>query len=419
MKIKKRTILWTAIGACLEWYEFSIFMYVTPMISLAFFPNQDPRVALLKSFGLFAIGYLMRPIGGIIFGNLGDKLGRRKVLIISTGLMMLPMLGTTILPNYHQWGLSAVIILLLFRMLQGLSVGGEYTSVLTMILEHAPRQHRALTTSMASVISAFGVVLSASVVTLLIRILGNEAMFAWGWRIPFFIGFILSGVAFFCQLKIHESPAFNLAKKQKSLSKTPLLKAFKEHPKSLFYAFLITGFLGIPCYIGLAFFPNFLIKFFQMDPQAVMQITTLCTFIYIPFIPLCAYIADRVGRKPVLLTSTVLFIIIAYPAFMLINSQNLAEAFFGNALILIIYGCAVAAFITIINEFFPTEQRLSGVSSAYNIGNASIAGTTPLLCQFLISHTQSYYAPAWYLMIAAAITLCFIVKMPETLNQDQ
>ena len=176
IKANKKTIQWTALGACLEWYEFSIFIYVTPMISKAFFPKESALVGLLLSFALFAIGYLMRPIGGILFGNFGDKWGRKKVLIITTGMMMLPMLGTAILPTYQQWGSTAALLLLSLRMIQGLSVGGEFTSVLTMLMEHAPKKHRAFTTSLASIVSGLGVVISAIVVTLLTFSLSEEKL---------------------------------------------------------------------------------------------------------------------------------------------------------------------------------------------------------------------------------------------------
>ena len=417
-KIDKKSIFLTATGACLEWYEFSIFMYVTPMISRAFFPEQNHVVALLASFGLLAAGYFMRPIGGIVFGNLGDKWGRKIILTITTGLMSIPMLGTALLPTYHQWGITAVILLLLLRMLQGLSVGGEYTSVLTMLLEQAPKKHRALTTSLASIVSGLGIVLSAIVVTLLTHYLGEQRMYEWGWRLPFLLGFIMSVAAYFAQRQLHESPYFKQAITKKTIAKTPILHALKEHPRDIFYVFLMAGFLGIPCYLGIAFFSNYLITVLHMNKESVMQITILCDLIYLPFIPIAAAISDKVGRKPVLLVTTTLFIVVAFPAFSLINSKHLSQALWGNAIILIIYGCEVAIFVTMINELFPTEQRLSGMSTGYNVGNAVFGGTTPLVVTYFISHTDNHFAPAWYLAIASFITLLFIFTMPETLNKS-
>lgn len=409
-----KSILRTALGASLEWYEFSLFMFVTPMISSAFFPKEDHLVALLATFGIFAAGYLMRPIGGIIFGNLGDQWGRKKILIVTTGLMMIPMFFTGILPTYSSWGISAVIILLLLRMIQGLSVGGEYTSVLTMLLEQAPKNHRALTTSLASLVSGIGILISSAVVVVVTHILGETKMYAWGWRIPFFIGFILSAFAFYSQLKLHESPEFELAAKNKQIQKMPVLKALKEHPRGIFYVFILAGFLGIPCYLGQAFFPNYLITVMHTPKAAAMQGAMISNIICLPFIPLSAWLSDKYGRKPVLIITTILFAVWAYPAYMMINSGSLAHAVVANSILLAIYGAAVAVFVTMINELFPTQERISGVSTGYNIGNAIFGGTTPLFVTYLISKTHNHFAPAWYLIIAALITLAIIMTMRET-----
>jgi MFS transporter, MHS family, proline/betaine transporter len=411
-----KTILRTAFGACLEWYEFSLFMFVTPMISNAFFPGDNRMVALLSTFGIFAAGYLMRPIGGIYFGNLGDRWGRRKVLILTTGLMMIPMLGIALLPAYATWGITSVILLLLFRMIQGVSVGGEYTSVLTMLLEQAPKSRRALITSSASVVSGIGILISSVVVVVLTAHLGEHAMYAWGWRVPFGIGFLLAAFAFYSQLQLDESPQFEKMVKKKRVINIPVLSALKEHPREIFYVFLLAGFLGIPCYLGQAFFPNYLITVMHLPKAHVMEATMWCNVIYLPFIPLSAWLADIYGRKPILLITTFLFIVVAYPAYMLINSGSLDKALIGNAILLILYGCEVAVFVTIINEFFPTQERISGVSTGYNVGNAIFGGTTPLFVTYLIARTHNHFAPAWYLIIAAAVTLFFVFTMKETKN---
>ena len=308
----KKTVFSTAIGACLEWYDFSIYMFTTPMITAAFFPQDNHIIALMSAFAIFAAGYLMRPLGGLFFSNMGDKFGRKKVLTLTTGLMCFPMLVTAMLPTYHQWGLLAVVLLLLMRMLQGFSVGGEYTGVLVMLQEQAPKQHRALITSIASVLSGIGMVLSSLTVTALTHWLGNEKMMAWGWRIPFLIGFLLALWAYQQQKQIHESPAFLKAVRKKRVVKLPFIEAIKCHPKEIFYVFTLAGFLGIACYLGLAFFPSYLTNIRHLPKKNVMDITSLCTILYLFFVPASAWLSDRIGRKPVLISTTILFIISSY-----------------------------------------------------------------------------------------------------------
>jgi MFS transporter, MHS family, proline/betaine transporter len=414
IKLDKKTIFAAAFGAALEWYDFSIFIFLTPIITQLFFPELGKLVGLMASFGLFAAGYLMRPLGGIIFGSLGDRIGRKKILQITTGLMAIPMIGTAILPSTHSIGIAAVIILLLLRMLQGLSVGGEYTGVLVMLLEQAPLKHRALVTSSASVISGIGTLLSSGTIVLLNYAFSHTQILNWGWRIPFLIGFFLALYSYFLQNNMHESPYFEDAKRKQKIKKSPFFTVIKTHPKEIFYVFLLAGFLGIAYYLGLTFFPSYLTNILHVPIRSASMLSFFSTLIYLFFIPFAAVLSDRIGRRPVLLTSIGLLIIAPYPAFMLISSGNLGLALLGNTLILSIYGCAVAVFVTLISELFPTEERFSGVATGYNIGNAIFGGTTPLIATYLITVTGNHMAPAYYLSVAAIITLLLLIKMPET-----
>lgn len=408
------TIISTALGACLEWFDFSIFIYVTPMIAANFFPHENKFVSVIASFGIFAAGYLMRPLGGIIFGNLGDKLGRKKILKITTGLMAVPMLITAVLPTYAMWGGVAVILLLLMRMLQGFSVGGEYTGVLVMLLEQAPLRRRGAITSLATFISGFGVLLSSLLVTCLISILGEHAMYVWGWRLPFFIGFVLAVFAYVMQCFIKESPYFEDAKKQHKLVKLPVLHALRLYPKQMFFVFVLTGFLGIAYYMGAAFLPSYLISILHLPKLEIMRVTTLAAALYALVAPLSGFVSDYIGRKPILLVATLLLAILIYPFFLIIASGNMAYITIANCVYMAIVAIDTAVFVTCINELFPTEERFSGMSASYNVGNAIFGGTTPLVAAWFISLFGSHFAPSYYLMIAAMFTVGMVCLMPET-----
>lgn len=414
VKANVSTIMSTAFGACLEWFDFSIFIFVTPMIAKNFFPHESNLIAIISSFGVFAAGYLMRPLGGIVFGNLGDKLGRKRILAITTGLMAFPMLITAVLPTYQTWGVVSVLLLLLMRMLQGFSVGGEYTGVLVMLLEQAPIKRRGFVTSLATCISGMGVLLSSLTVTLLISLLGSAAMTAWGWRLPFALGFVLAMFAFICQCRMKESPYFEQAKKQHKVAQLPVIDVLSQHPKEIFFVFVLTGFLGIAYYLSAAFLPSFLIDIMHLPKPAIMRITTIAAALYAFTAPLSGLLSDFIGRKPVLLVATLALAVLAYPLFLMMTSGNLLKIAIANFVLMLIVAADTAVFVTCINELFPTEQRFSGMSAGYNVGNAIFGGTTPLLATYFIGLFHSHFAPCFYLSITALLTVVMIFFMPET-----
>ena len=412
----KKAIGFTAFGACLEWFEFTLYAFTAPYLSAVFFPHDNKMVGLIAVFGVFAAGYLMRPLGGIIIGHIGDKKGRNYALKLSILLMSLPMLVTALSPTYEQIGASAVVILIFARMIQGFSIGGEYTGVLVMLIEHAPKKHRGFVTSLATMSSSVGVLLSSMIVATLAYFFTYDQMVEWGWRVAFIIGFILAIISFYMQKSVAESPMYVKYRKEAGTKKEmfPLLQTWRYHKKELMYVFVLTGYLGIAYYIMAAYLPNSLITLRNLDESTVLWITTFFSAVYAITAPLWGYISDRLGRKIMIVIPTIILMLTAYPLFNIFTNGTFVLIMMAQGFLALLISAATCAFQVAINELFPTDTRYSGVSASYNISNALLGGTAPVIAALFVAQTGDELAPAYYLIIASFITLLLIFKMPET-----
>ena len=413
-KQRYKTIAITNLGAVIEWFEFSLYGYLATYISILFFPEEDRTVALISVFGVFAASYIMRPLGGFFFGSLGDRFGRRFAIKLSMLVMCIPMLIMSIMPTYNFAGIIAIFILVFARMLQGFSVGGEYTGVLIALAEGSSPKYRGFTTALAGLSSQIGVVLSAITVGVLANILTNEQMLDYGWRIAFFIGFILALISTLLQQKAKESPFFKEAKKANKLSKTPLRDAFKGAKMPLIWTFTLSGYVGIAYYMMAAFLPNILISSRHFDTSDIMLITAVVASVYAIVSQLFGWLSDIWGRKPLLLIPIVILIIVSYPLFYLFETGSLFAILIAEIVMALIISAMTASFQIVVSELFPTSHRYSGMSAAYNLGNAVFAGTTPMIAIWLTSTFDSSFCACLYLVLASIITLILIIKMPET-----
>jgi MHS family proline/betaine transporter-like MFS transporter len=414
-----RTLTAGAIGNALEWYDFGLFGFFAPVISSQFFPSNDPRAALVNTFGVFAAGFLMRPLGAVMFGHLGDRLGRKWALGLSVLFMAVPTALVGLLPTYHQIGLTAALLLLLVRLLQGLSVGGEYVGSMSYLAESAEPGRRGFDSSWCNVSGGVGGMVGSGLAAVLTRVLTPEQVADWGWRLPFLLS-IPGGVASWrLRQSIAESPCFTEVRHAGKVARVPLRESLRSDRAAFLTIAGLSLLASIGWYLPWVWLVTWLDDINQprMPQWEALASSTLAGAVLIVLTPLGGMLSDRLGRKPVILAGSVGYLVLSYPMFLWMSQGSFTAALGGqllSAVLSALYGGAsLAAFV----ELFPTRTRYSGLALSYNSAVAICGGTTPLLATWLVNVTGSTLAPAFYLMAAALGTTLAALIMPERAGQ--
>jgi len=407
-------VLFSSVGEIVEWFDFMIYLSLVPILARVFFGETHAKAHLFAILGIFAAAYLARPHGAILFGRLGDRLGRKRALIVSAVVMSVAKLVEGSLPTYDDIGIAAAILFVLARLFSGFSLGGEFAGTIVMLFETATPRHRALTTSLASMMAGGGVLLAAGLVTALIALLSAEDMQAWGWRIPFFVGSGVGLIALAFRLWVPETPMFEEVKEEGLRARKPLKEAVKDDTSGAAVAFAMSSFTALSYYLVIAFLPTYLQSFVGMDHVSALTITTIATVLSIAVIPISGLVSDNVGRKPVLISSSLAFIVLSISQFWLLASGQFWLTLAGALVLVVPVACFMAPAHTTAMEHLPTRVRYSGFALGYNAGAAIFGGTTPLIAAWLIHGTGWLTAPAGYLVLAATIILIVCWRLKET-----
>ncbi|WP_029522665.1 MFS transporter [Persephonella sp. KM09-Lau-8] len=417
MKKHSKTLFAGMIGNVLEWYDFVVYGFLAVIIGELFFPSSDPMVSLLKSFGVFAVGFVMRPVGAILFGHIGDKYGRKKALTISIIMMAVSTTAIGLLPTYAQIGILAPTLLVLLKLLQGLSVGGEYTTSVSFIVEHAPQDKRGLFGSVGILGAVVGILLGSASGAVITKILPEEDLYAWGWRVLFFTGILLGLVGYYVRKNIDETPKFMELEYEELIDKNPVLDVFKKAYKEFIKTFSLSTFQAVGFYTIFVYIANHLAVFVKFPKSTALTINTISMIILAVLIPFFGWLSDKIGRKPIILTSTGLTIILAYPLFKFISSGSVENALIGQILFAIVVAGFMSILPTTLVEIFPTQIRNSGYSIGYNLPFAIFGGTAPLIATYLIKVTGNINSPAFYLIFAATIAFLAGITLKETAKE--
>ena len=412
MKLSKKHIFFASASTIVEWYDFMLFAYLTPIFASNFFPTADKFTGILMTFGVFAAGFFMGPIGSMYMGSLGDRVGRKIALVLSVMMMMIPMLIIAFLPVYATIGILAPIILILMRLIQGFSIGGSYGGVMVFMIESAKPNRRGYIASFATMSSGAGVFLASLVVMCLSWYIGSEALGEWGWRLGYLIGLVLAIAALFMRLSIPESPSFEKLEENDNLSDTPVRSMFKKQKKPLFYAIALSAYGNVAYYLVLSYLET---HFTELGYTQFFSLSVITGFslIFSFSAPLWGALSDFVGRKPLIKVAILIYIFLSYPAFVIMGMGEyylfLSVAILSVPLMLIwgSYGAAAP-------ELFDAKYRYSGNALSYNIGNSFFGGTIPFMATLLIVLFGSVNSPAWLLIVASIIMIPIIYKMPET-----
>lgn len=416
-KTRNKVVAASFIGNFVEWFDYAVYGYLAVTITSVFFPESDKQTGLLLTFGLFAVSFFVRPLGGFIWGHLGDKLGRRTALSWSILIMSAATFCIALIPGYDTIGLGAPILLLVIRVIQGFSASGEYAGAAAFLVEYAPPKRRGLYAAVVPASTAAGLLLGSLLAALLTGLLSTEQMHDWGWRLPFLLAAPMGLIGRYIRTRLEDSPAFRALEAEDATDSTPIKDLFRDHWRQLIQAVGAVLLNAVGFYMLLSYMPTYLSTEVGLDESASYLATTVALVTYIGFIFVMGILSDKLGRRRVLMTASILFVVLTVPLFMLLDT--------GSFLVIVLVQIALGAMLTLndgtlpsfLAEMFPTRVRYTGFAVSFNLSNAIFGGTAPFVATFLIGFTGSDLAPAWYLMGAAAIALVAVAFSAETSKQ--
>ena len=421
----RKAITAAALGNAMEWFDFGVYGFVAYVLGKVFFPTASPSVQMIAALATFSVPFLIRPLGGLFFGVLGDKYGRQKVLAATIVIMSLSTFAIGLIPSYATIGIWAPILLLLAKMAQGFSVGGEYTGASIFVAEYAPDRKRGFLGSWLDFGSIAGFVLGAGVVVLISTLLGEEQFLEWGWRVPFFLALPLGMIGLYLRHALEETPAFQQHVEKleqgdrEGLARGPRV-SFKEvatkHWRSLMTCIGVVAVTNVTYYMLLTYMPSYLSHnlHYSENHGVLIIIAIMVGMLFVQ--PLIGFVSDKIGRRPFIICGSVGLFFLAVPAFYLINSGKLGLIFAGLLMLAVLLNFFIGVMASTLPAMFPTHIRYSALASAFNV-SVLIAGLTPTAVAWLVESTNNLYMPAYYLMVIAIVGLVTGVTMKETANK--
>ena len=411
---QRKVLVASSLGNILEWYDFALFGFFAPILAQLFFPSDDHLASLLSTFGVFAAGFLMRPLGGALFGHLGDTVGRKIAIAASVISMAIPTTLLGLLPTHAQVGILAPLLLTGLRLIQGLSVGGELTGSISFLVEHSPPSQRGFFGSWASNSIGMGLLLGSAVGALMTSLLSPDDLARWGWRVPFLLGSLVGGVGLYLRLKMEEPESFQQLQQAGVLSPTPLREALTGYWREIISTALATWILAVGYYMIFVYLTTYLSSETHIPLGSALELNTISMIVMLGLVPIMGILSDRFGRKPLLITGCIGMIVLAYPLFVMLSQESIPLDLLGQLGFALFLTMVWGPFPAMLVEQFPTRVRVTGISLGYNLGWALFGGTTPLLATYLIKETGSKLIPSVYLITSGIVSLVTFLKLRET-----
>jgi MFS transporter, MHS family, proline/betaine transporter len=410
---RRRAILASAIGNFFELFDFTIYGYFAVAISRAFYPSGS----MYGTYAAFAAAFVMRPVGAIVIGAYGDRFGRRAALVITIGLMAAATGLTGLIPTYRSIGIWAPVALIVCRLAQGFSTGGEWGGAATFLVEYAPTGRRGLIGSLQQVSTQIGALTGALSAAVLASILSQQDFYSWGWRLPFVFGFVLGPIGYYLRRKVAETPAFVHIAKKHAILRSPLATAWREYRRSMLQAFGLSIIGCIANFIFVIYLVSYMINTMKLPPGSTLSCAVVAGVIIVTLIPFVGHFSDRIGRRPMMLTCALLNLVFAYPLFLL----AIRGGTFGALLLVLVFHALFQVFSTgviapILAEMFPTRVRFTALSVSYGFAVVLFGGFGPLIATWLVSVTGNPLAPAFYVITGAAISAIAVLSMKENLD---
>lgn len=411
---KKGIIVAGIVGNVLEWFDYSLYGFFASAISINFFPAEDPMVSLLLSFLVFGLGFLARPFGGLVFGYFGDKIGRKNTLSITVILMGISTCLIGFLPTYAQIGIAAPVILIVVRLMQGIAAGGEWGSCVSFLGEYSKPNNRAFIVSFSMVGAALGLLLGATLGLILSSALPKESLLSWGWRPAFLFGIIVALFGYFMRQGVEETPIFKEKMESNTLSKNPLRDAFKGYKKEMIIVFLVMGGSMVTYWLILSFMATYISRFLKLPISTGFSLTVITLSAHMITLPISGYLADKIGRKPLLLIGSSGIVLLSYPLFnVLAHATTYGSMASVVAALAFIYSLFAGTLPSALSELFPASVRVSGYSVPYQFASAVFGGTAMAVVTWLMSKTQNVMVVPLYMcamMFVALVIIIFFYK---------
>lgn len=391
-RTRRRVTLATAIGNFVEWFDSGAYAVMSATIAMLFFPRFDPAAALLATWAIFGAGFVARPIGALFFGRFGDRVGRNRALALSVLCMSASTLVIGLLPTYTTIGLAAPLLLLVMRMVQGFSTGGEYTGASSFIMEYAPDGRRARYASVVPMTVGVAAVVGSGVGVLLTSVLSEDALQSWGWRIPFLIAGPLGAIGLYLRSRIADTPVFRTLENAECTTRTPLRDAFKVARKQIFalFAYSITNAVGY--YFMSSYMISYMSTSLGYTKTEALLTNVLSMLAYTVACPLMAMASDRFGRRPMLLAACAGFVVLTMPAFLLMET-SLLGAVMGSSVLAVLVATIGTSNVPAMVELFPAHLRASGSAMGYTAAYVLFGGTAPFVATWLVGTSGNPSAP--------------------------
>ncbi|AOA57614.1 glycine betaine/L-proline transporter ProP [Acinetobacter larvae] len=417
-----------ALGNAIEWFDFGVYGYVAYVLGKVFFPNASPSVQMIAALATFSVPFIFRPLGGIVFGRMGDKYGRQKVLATTIILMTLSTFAIGLIPSFDTIGIWAPILLLIVKIIQGFSVGGEYAGAAIFVAEYSPDRKRGFMGSWLDFGSIAGFVLGAATVSAISNILGETQFAEWGWRIPFFIALPLGLVGLYLRHALEETPTYqqyNAQQNNAQKNSTPQQQSEKpntfgtilsKYKRSLLVCIGIVVTTNVTYYMLLTYLPSYFTHNlgYAENHGVLIIIAVMLGMLFMQ--PTIGWLSDRLGRRPFIFMGSASLLVLSYPAFLLLKTDVIPYIFLGLCILALSLNMLIGVMASILPALFPTNIRYSALGIAFNI-SVVVAGLTPTVTATLVESTQNLMMPAYYLMIVGLLGLVTAYYLKETANK--
>jgi MHS family proline/betaine transporter-like MFS transporter len=410
----RRSLAVAAMGTVIEWYDFGLYLYLAPIYARVFFPGNDQLENLIATFGVFAVAYLARPVGAVVFGRYGDRSGRRQALLASAAIIAVALAMNAAIPSEATIGLAAPLLLLVSRLAAGFAIGAEYSGILSYLLESAGRRRRGLVTSMAPAMSGVGTLLAVGITALVAGLLTPAELDSWGWRIPVAVGAVLAAALLLLRRGLEPTPEFRRIKGRGETVRSPVREALTKARAGVIFAFVVSAAGSVAYYMNISYIPTYVDTVGHVAHSESLRWGTIAAALVIGVSFLAGLGADRFGRRATLLAVVLALIVTTVPLFALLASSTEALAFLAVLGLAIPAGALSAVSAAAIPEQLPSRVRFTGLALGYNTAVAIFGGLAPLLGTTLYSWTDAVVAPALLVVVVAALSLLVLWRMRET-----